>query len=86
VSAFPFSRAIASSSARGDGVYAVGNIPSGFTKLLERCFCVFAKIIRISSGFEELLEILMEDLIAYVYYLGWPTKLSQFFVEILGLV
>ena len=35
------------------------NISSGFTKLLEKCFCVFAKIIRIPSGFEELLEMLL---------------------------
>ena len=34
------------------------NIPSGFTKLLERYFCVFVKIIRIPSGFEELLDII----------------------------
>jgi hypothetical protein len=35
-----------------------GNIPTRFKESLERCFCVFAKIIRIPSGFEELLEML----------------------------
>ena len=38
------------------------NMPSGFSKLLERCFCVFVKIIRISSGFEELLEMFQKKL------------------------
>ena len=32
----------------------LGNIPTEFKELLERCFCVFLKIIRIPSGFEEL--------------------------------
>jgi hypothetical protein len=37
----------------------LGNIPTEFKELLEMCFCIFLKIIRISSGFEELLEMLL---------------------------
>jgi hypothetical protein len=36
-----------------------GNIQSEFTKLLEKCFSVFAKILRIPSGFTNLLEMLL---------------------------
>jgi len=38
----------------------LGNIPTEFKELLERCFYVFLKIIRIPIEFEQLLEMLLQ--------------------------